>query len=139
MVQFWITMLDYVALNIKNCASGDGNWLFHLFNLIQHSLLSSLWIIRAFQQRFKQIYHTHTAFWWYNFGSPCLIMWLWTSKIVQVVMVIYSFIYLIWYSIYCYHHCELFEPISNVFGKYIIHLFPNYVTIWNYHVRLCHF
>ncbi len=40
---------------------GDGNLLFHLFNLIQHSLLSSLWVIRAFQQGVKQIYHTTKA------------------------------------------------------------------------------
>ncbi len=59
------TILDQHArlcgLNIKNCSSGDGNLLFHLFNLIQHSLLLSLWIDRASEKGFEQIYHTHTA------------------------------------------------------------------------------
>ncbi len=32
-------------------------------------------------------------------------------------MVIYCFIYLIWYSIHCYHHCELLEPFSKVLNK----------------------
>ncbi len=139
MFLFWITMLDYVSLNIKDCVSGDGNLLFHVFNLIQHSLLSSLWIIRVFQQGFKQIYHPHTDFWCSFFRSPCYIMWLWTSKIVQMVMVIYCFIYLIWYSIHCYHHCELLEPFSKVLNKYITHIQPFDGTILDHHARLCGF
>ncbi len=39
-------------------------------------------------------------------------------------MVIYCFNYLIWYSIHCYHHCELLEPFSKVLNKYITHIQP---------------